>query len=176
MDIPVIVNIILSILSFFLAVTSIVIVVITLQQNSKMIESSTRPIMSVYTQTVIINQPITYLIVRNNGNSSAYMKKFDVDTDFTGCYFVQNNQNYIEEFSKCVFAPNQSRVCALDVEKLDKIVHFTLEYSSCIKTYKEEYDINLKAATGVPQTRHSSKSDPLSIISLTLQDILFKNL
>ena len=96
MDIPVIVNIILSILSFFLAVTSIVIVVITLQQNSKMIESSTRPIMSVYTQTVIINQPITYLIVRNNGNSSAYMKKFDVDTDFTGCYFVQNNKNYID--------------------------------------------------------------------------------
>ena len=56
MDISVIVNIALCILSFILAVISVVTVVVTLRQNSKMIENATRP---------YINQPFsTSLILR----------------------------------------------------------------------------------------------------------------
>ena len=43
METATVVNIILSILSFVLAVISVVTVVITLRQNNKMIEDSTRP-------------------------------------------------------------------------------------------------------------------------------------
>ena len=43
MDVSTIVNIILCVLSFILAAISVVTVVITLRQNNKMIEESTRP-------------------------------------------------------------------------------------------------------------------------------------
>ena len=44
MDTSTIVNIILCVLSFILAAISVVTVVITLRQNNKMIEESTRPV------------------------------------------------------------------------------------------------------------------------------------
>ena len=53
MDISTIVNIILCVLSFILAAISVVTVVITLRQNNKMIEESTRPVISVYTDEIV---------------------------------------------------------------------------------------------------------------------------
>ena len=47
MDLSTKVNIVLSVLSFILAAISIVTVVITLRQNNKMIENSTRPYVSI---------------------------------------------------------------------------------------------------------------------------------
>lgn len=52
MDVATIVNIILCVLSFILAVISVVTVVITLRQNNKMIEESTRPVISIYTDEI----------------------------------------------------------------------------------------------------------------------------
>ena len=43
MDISTVINIVLCVLSFILAVISVVTVVITLRQNNRMIEESTRP-------------------------------------------------------------------------------------------------------------------------------------
>lgn len=52
METATVVNIILSILSFVLAVISVVTVVITLRQNNKMIEDSTRPVVSIYNDQI----------------------------------------------------------------------------------------------------------------------------
>ena len=48
LDTPTIVNIILCVLSFILAAISVVTVIISLRQTSKMIEESTRPYISIY--------------------------------------------------------------------------------------------------------------------------------
>ena len=68
MDISTIVNIILCVLSFILAAISVVTVVITLRQNNKMIEESTRPVISVYTDEINAGNPFFYLIVKISGN------------------------------------------------------------------------------------------------------------
>lgn len=57
MDVSTIVNIILCVLSFILAVVSVVTVVITLRQNNRMIEESTRPFISVYTDEIYVKRP-----------------------------------------------------------------------------------------------------------------------
>lgn len=179
MDIQVTTNIILSVLSFLLAVISLVIVVITLRQNSKMIEESSRPFISIYTQFVNIGDPKFYLVVRNYGKSTAYLTKFTSDADFSKCY-VHTTKNYIEQLSSCTIAPGQSRVCALDYDKVaskvaDK-VHFSIAYKSLTKTYAEEMDVNMMSAVGMPKGQDATPGKELSTISLTLQEMLNQNL
>ena len=67
MDVATIINIILCVLSFILAVISVVTVVITLRQNNKMIEESTRPVISIYTDEINAGNPLFYLVVKNFG-------------------------------------------------------------------------------------------------------------
>lgn len=172
-----IINIVLCIMSFLLAAISVVTVIITLRQNNRMLEASTRPVISVYVESVIIDTPIHYLVVKNFGNSTAYMKKFECDFDFTGCFIVPNSKNYIEEFSRCNFAPGQSRICLFDLKKINTPVHFSIEYSSGTKNYTDEFDIDLSAASGLPEQRGNDTSDKaLSVIAQTIQEILLKNL
>ena len=79
MDVATIVNIILCVLSFILAVISVVTVVITLRQNNKMIEESTRPVISIYTDEINAGNPLFYLVVKNFGKSPAYIINFIKD-------------------------------------------------------------------------------------------------
>ena len=121
--------------------------------------------------------PMLYLVVKNFGNSTAYMQKFNSDFDFSNCYKYSTTKNYIkEELSKCVIAPGQSRVCLLDYEKIKSVVHFSLEYKSSSKTYNEEFDVDLKAAVDMPTSKYATKDKELLAISYSLQDILLKNL
>lgn len=176
MDIATIVNIILCILSFIVAAISVGLVLISIRQNNKMLEESTRPVITIYTQSINFGLPVTYLIVKNCGNSPAYMKKFNADVDFTGCYKINSPKNYIDEFSRCNFAPGQSRYCILDLDKMQNIVNFTIEYSSQTKTYKEKFEIDLSAASGMPYSRNENPDKALFQISIALQEMLLRNL
>ena len=120
MDTSTIVNIILCVLSFILAAISVVTVVITLRQNNKMIEESTRPVISVYTDEINAGNPFFYLIVKNFGKSPAYITKFEYDFDFKGCYKIRNDRDYLEGLNNAVLAPGQSRICTIDYAKIDK--------------------------------------------------------
>lgn len=82
MDLATSVNIVLCILSFVLAAVSVVTVVITLRQNSKMIEESTRPYVSIYFQPLF---DTNYLILKNFGNSTAKIVSFHTNVDFRMC-------------------------------------------------------------------------------------------
>lgn len=117
MDVSIIVNIILCVLSFILAAISVVTVVITLRQNNKMIEGSTRPVISVYTDEINAGNPFFYLIVKNFGKSPAYITKFEYDFDFKGCYKIRNDRDYLAGLNNAVLAPGQSRICTLDYAK-----------------------------------------------------------
>lgn len=82
MDIATKVNIGLCILSFILAVISVVTVVITLRQNSRMLESSARPYVSIYFQPLF---DTNYLVLKNFGNSTAKITSFCTNVDFRIC-------------------------------------------------------------------------------------------
>ena len=99
MDVSTIVNIILCVLSFILAAISVVTVVITLRQNNKMIEESTRPFISVYTDEINAGNPFFYLVIKNFGKSTAYITKFEYDFDFNGCYKIRNDRDYLQQLN-----------------------------------------------------------------------------
>lgn len=163
--------------SLLTSLIAIIISVITLRQNSKMIEESSRPVISVYTQTINPGTPMLYLVVKNFGNSTAYMQKFTSDFAFIDCYKFPTSKNYIEDdLSKCVIAPGQARTCLLDYNKIKSSVHFSLVYKSSTKTYREELDVDLKAAADMPTSKYATKDKELISISYSLQDMLLKNL
>lgn len=83
MDTATIVNICLSILSFVLAAVSVITVVVALRQNNRMIESSTRPILSFYTTTLSTTVQTLFFVVRNYGASPATIKTISCDRDFS---------------------------------------------------------------------------------------------
>lgn len=177
MDTSTIVNIILCVLSFILAAISVVTVVITLRQNNKMIEESTRLVISVYTDEINAGNPFFYLIVKNFGKSPAYITKFEYDFDFKGCYKIRNDRDYLEGLNNAVLAPGQSRICTLDYAKIDKEVTFTLEYhSGAKKVYSDKFTIDLKAGVSMPYGKVATEGKELRTISYALQEMLQKNL
>lgn len=177
MDAATIVNIILCVLSFVLAALSVVTVVITLRQNNKMIEESTRPVIAVYTDEINAGTPIFYLVIKNFGKSPAHITKFEYDFDFRGCYKVQNDRDYLKLLNNSVLAPGQSRICMLDYHKIDKEVTFSLVYrSGSGKVYFEKFTIDLKAGVSMLRSKVSTKGEELNTISYTLQEMLQKNL
>lgn len=172
-----IISTIICVLSFFLAFVSTVLVIITLHQNNKLMEASTRPIMSVCTQTLNLGLPEVYLVVKNLGNSPSFMKSFVTDFDFTGCYKTNDSKNYIEEFSTCTFVPGQSRICLLDLSKINKDVRFTIEYRSSLKkTYKEEFILNLKSGSNFPYKHSVLPDKSISGIYEAIQEMILRNL
>lgn len=166
--------------STILAIIPIIISVLTLLQNNKMIEESTRPVISVYTQRIYYNNRSSlYLVVKNFGSSTAYMTKFTAEPNLNDCYGFQAPRNYIDDLNSCVIAPNQSRICYLEYKALPEKVKFSLEYHSNAKRkkkYVDEITIDLKAATSMPMEGPSQDMNHSARIASALESILFKDL
>jgi len=164
------------ILSTTVGFIAILISIFTLRQSNKMIEESSRPIVSVYTNTFNPGMPMFYLVVKNYGQSSAQMLEFKTDFDFSNCYGTHNSKNYIEDLSKCLIAPGQSKTCYLDFTKINRPVRFSIKYKSAVKTYREEFVLDLTAAASLPVLKYATKDKELLSISYSLQEMILKNL
>lgn len=162
------------------SIIAIIISIKSLRENNKMLEETNRPIISIYSQRIMYNNhPSIYLIVRNFGKSSAYMKKFVATPDFTKCYGFNAPRNYLDDLSKCVIAPAQSLICYLDYDSLTEPVHFSISYSSALnskKSYSEEFTIDLKASVSMPIEAPTRTMDASNRIASSLESILFKGL
>lgn len=176
MEVSTIINIILSVLSFLLAAISVVTVMVTLKQNSKMIEESSRAVISIYGESINTGSPSFYFVMKNFGHSLAVITKFESDFDFSNCYGFKTDKNWLQTLNGCSIAPGQARICRLDYNAITRPITFKLEYKSIGKTYSEEMTIDLKAGTAmvVPKTATSGKE--LHTISYTLQEMLQKQL
>lgn len=80
------INVVLCILSFVLAATSVITVVITLRQNQKMIENATRPYVAISYETACLapKRNNRYIIVKNYGQSTAHISQID-------CFGIQDD-------------------------------------------------------------------------------------
>lgn len=156
METSIIVNIILSVLSFALATISVITVVITLKQNNKMLEANSRPYVVAY--LVYQEDPsYIYLCVKNFGNTSAIVKSMKI-TPSLSLYKKSCN----EIINNTMIAPNQQMHFIISDENKKEILYnetyvfsVELEYKDCCteKNYKESYDINMEYATTVLSTR-----------------------
>ena len=86
--------------SLITSIVAITISLVTLRQNSKMIEDASRPIISIYGESINPGSPVFYIVIKNFGSSSAYITQFDYDFDFTSAYLADKGKDYIERFNK----------------------------------------------------------------------------
>lgn len=176
MDIATIVNIVLCVLSFILAVISVVTVVITLRQNHKMIENSTRPYVVIYLATTNFQNPQYYLCIKNFGQSGALITDFNCNYDLKEYSYIYDKIPFIN-LSNTFIAPNQSFICNIDPQKLfnnPKPLTFSIKYTSNTKKYVDTFVVNLKVYCGLTHSKADTKGNELHIISYTLQDIAEK--
>jgi hypothetical protein len=171
------INVALCILSFILAVISVVTVIITLKQNSKMIENSTRPYITVYGRVTNFQNPAYYLVVKNMGQTGAEINKFNCNIDLLK-FSYSNNIRPLGHMEGTFLAPGQSIITNIDSvkmseENIDNII-FDITYTSGTKKYQEQYKVHYEADRDNIQARASTKDKELKIISYTLQDLVEK--
>ena len=157
-DDTMIVNIMLSILSFALATISVVTVVITLKQNNRMLEANSRPYVVAY--LVYQESPShIYLCVKNFGQSSAIVKTLKIEPSFS---LYKKNCN--ETINKTMLAPNQQLHFLVSKEDKEKIIcennfdfSVDIEYQDCCtnKIYIENYMMNMEYVMTVLSTENS---------------------
>lgn len=170
MDTAMIVNIILCVLSFVLAAISVVTVVITLRQNSKMIENSSRPYISIYHGHTYFQCMNHYLIVKNFGSSTATITAFECDLDLDKLAYTKGYPPF-QNLVGTSIAPGQKIMYRINAKELIKVEYLTirLKYQSNSKfKYSEELSIKIYDLYG---TRASTPNEELKIISFALQDI-----
>lgn len=172
MDIATKVNIGLCILSFILAVISVVTVVITLRQNSRMLESSTRPYVSIYFQPLF---DTNYLVLKNFGNSTAKITSFCTNVDFRICIEDDGHLPF-SHICDTYLHPGERILSPLDAAyklygKYDSL-EFDIIYESSAKSYKEHIEINMRSFADHASIRTTVTQDNAEkIMAETLQDI-----
>lgn len=167
-----IVQIIGIIVSFLTSVVAILISLMTMHQNSKMIEESSRAVISIYSRSINTGRQILYVVVKNFGNSTAVISKFDYDYGLAGCYYVPTDRDYLKGLAGASFAPGQSRSCCIDCKKITRPITFTIEYKSGRKKYRDSITLDLRAGANLPHHRDEIKGTDLNTLLCTLQEML----
>lgn len=176
MDISIVVNIILCILSFILAAVSVVTVVITLRQNHKMIENSTRPYVAIYSRVTNFQEPFYYLVLKNFGQSKAKITGFSCNVNLKE-FSKDPNQVPFQHIITTEIMPHQSFVCVLDRLKLCghvNVLNFDISYIAGVKKYSESFCINVETDIELVSSRGATPGKELRNISYTLQDLVEK--
>lgn len=156
MEISAISNIVLSILSFFLAVLSIVLVIITLRQNNKILEETNRPYITIFFDSITTNNRINYFVIKNFGNSAGHILEFKYSDELKTA--LQGHNLHNEQFDCAegiTLAPGQSKLFPYNVAPLTQPVEFTIRYSSNFgrKEYSEFVIIDTKKLNHIPVER-----------------------
>lgn len=171
--------------STVVSIISITIAVFSLKQNNKMLESSSRPYISIYLRKINVTRPEHYIVVKNFGSSAALIKKFEADVDLKLLNPSRNFPEDIFPFSNIVntlIAPNQSLFSYFILDKaLEHFenITFDIEYSSDSKTYKDTITLNLKSTFGnleLSARDASNLEDSLKLLSLSAYDLVRRNL
>ncbi len=171
------INVVLCVLSFFLAAISVVTVVITLKQNHKMIQNSTRPYIVAMAQLTNFQNPFFYLVVKNFGASGATILEMTCSIALNEVSF-SDRMTPFDNIEGTFLAPGQKIYSCLHSDRFDSkgikdfIVH--LKYSDGIKVYEEECPINYRAYIENVGVRADTNNAELKIISYTLQDLVEK--
>lgn len=170
-DVIEIVGIIASLIT---SIVAIAISVKTLKQNSRMIEDSTRPYVSVYIGNTYFSTVNLYLIIKNFGSSSAVINGFETNIDLTP-YAYDKNRVPFTNIIGTTLCPGESMQYPIKLENAPdnlKTLKISLKYQSDTHQYNEDICLNLSAHFDAVHVRANSDKS----ISYALQDIAEKML
>ena len=159
--------------SLITGIVAIIISIKTLKQNSKMIEESTRPYITIYFQTTTVRTPRAYFVIKNFGNTGATISSITCDYDLKKCS-LDSRATLFTHISNTFLAPQQSIPCRVDIGNIvDENISLTfkIKYFTMNKKYSEVFVMNPLAFNDFPSVRDSSTDQELMAISHTLQGI-----
>lgn len=160
-------------------IVPIVISILTLRQNKKMIEESTRAYVTIYLASYIINNKNYVLVIKNFGKTGAVINSITCNKDLSQISYVPDKTPF-SSMEGTYIAPNQLFTCAINDDQFINIgsADFTVKYSTTTRTYTETVSINfcydmsdtyIKFSTG--KNDHHIRS-----ISFSLQELVRQNL
>lgn len=165
-------------ISFATSIIAIVISIKTLKQNSKMIEDSTRPNIGIYLASTYIRNVSCYLVVKNFGQSSAFIESFTYDFDLKSTSNVPH-YNPFDNIEGSTLMPSQTNKCVIDLNKVLEQTHeinFHVTYRSGTHKYQDTICVKLDSRIGNFVKHNTSKDKEVAIISETLQDAYISSL
>lgn len=179
----------LAIVTAFTAIASIVLVVLTIRQNSKMIENATRPNISIFGKSFRSHGVRYCLIIKNFGTSNAIITSFECNADLQK-YALVPQQKPFSHIENTSIPPGQSLICELNHLKLfndntllsdsgSSILKFKIVYlSEAKKQYANYFIVNLSSEQESVLSRVSYHSNDqnsdkklLHTIASSLQEI-----
>lgn len=170
-------SIALSILLVVLVVVSVVVSVLTLRQNGKMIEGSTRPYIGVSSLQVNNGSPKFMIAMKNYSASAGKVASFkcNCDLDLADCDLGSDSQPLLQGIEGTTLMPGQKVICAIDYHamrdaKVDELT-FTVRYSCGRKSYEDVSVVGVSTNANIVQPRADNKNDRLKDISYALQTI-----
>lgn len=170
------VNIALSTLSVLLVIISVVTVIITLRQNQKMIENSSRPYITLHIGILQCSTITPYFIFKNFGQSAAIITSFSCNRDLSECALRKDCIPF-EGIIGSTICPGQSMLYAInlkDIKNNDLPFVFDFSYTANSKSYAEHIVISPQAYKHEVHARVSTKGEEIRTISYAIQDIAEK--
>lgn len=146
-----------SIVAIVISVKSLKQAQITNEQNSRMLEETTRPYISIYLDSITICEQASFLVLKNFGQSPGQITLFEYDPVLKT---LESNKLINEQYDfvkGLTLAPGQSKLMMCNVPKLPKsTLTFKIGYTSQEKYYEERILLNMKNYSHIPVTRPDS--------------------
>lgn len=160
-------------------IIAIIISVKSLKQNSKMIEGSTRPYISIYGASTYIGSSNYYIVLKNFGQSSATIHEFLYDFDLSKCTVNTSPNEPFQFIDNSIIVPGQSFHALINLKKTlkqTKVINFHISYSSGVHKYEDDFCLNLAGNLGNSVNHIVTEGKELATISETLQDMYIHSL
>lgn len=170
------IEVFLGVVTSITAIISIIISVITLKQNNKMIEESTRPYIVVYGYVTNFGSPVYTIAVKNFGNSAAKITKFQSRYNLNKIAMDPDEDRI--PFDKIVgtFMPPGFSIIR-DVNWKDiGFIQFEIEYVQGNKKYKDVFDVNFDVEKNNPNGKVICKKDIAKNICYSIQEYIKRNI
>lgn len=171
------IEIISIICTSLLSIIAIIISVLTLIQNNKMIEESSRPYIAISKHVVAINTPKEYLILKNYGSAGAEI--IDIKCSIPSENLLKEITDDRDPFSYLIgtfIAPNQTFSPVISTKNIqEENISFTITYKSGVKTYTTVSNIKVQQEHGILYSKSCTNGKELDTISRTLQEMIIQN-
>ena len=145
----------------------------TLKQNNKMIEDASRPCVVIYKDTIDINSPSEYIVIKNFGTSPAFITELTFDKDKFK-KIDDGDYNNLKYFNNITLAPNQRYLLPINTKNSNfKDISFSVKYSGSTNIeYNETFNINLSQDYAVVYDKQVQNGKELKMISSALQELI----
>lgn len=169
-----IVSICTATISLLTVMTSIVIAVLTLRQNSRMLEEESRPYISVYGEITFFQDAHYYIVVKNFGRSGGIIESFEVSPSLPKDGV---SRTPFQHMTGTTVAPGQAFRALIDVKNTDVMLYeFSIRYRWGKRIYTDTVTVNVEAHADILLARASTEGKELRTISYTLQDLVERQL